>query len=162
VYAHHDCNYDYVVILEPAGEKLYRHVLTARFRNRPFHREISYPPFAAPDASMIMVSGYTFPNGSSVRKQTLVYRLEGWSLKLVFSGIEKTVPADRPAPVEDLDTKPRVGDRFFSTKDPISKAFNSKRMMETGLGRDGRLHVTAEFEWNSDADHFLPVVEEDK
>ena len=56
IYAHHDCNYDYIVILEPAGEKLYRHILTARFRNRPFHREISYPPFVAPDESMIMVS----------------------------------------------------------------------------------------------------------
>jgi hypothetical protein len=80
VYANHDCNYDYLVILEAAGEKLYRHVLTARFRNRPFHREISYPPLLAPDESMIMVSGYTVPFGAAVRKQTLVYRLEGWHL----------------------------------------------------------------------------------
>ena len=159
VYAHRDCNYDYIVILEPAGEKLYRHVLTVRFRNSPFHREISYPPFESPDASMIMVSGYTIPFGSSVRKQTLVYRLEGWRLKLVFSGVEKTLAAEPSPLVEDLDTKPEVGDYFFSTKNPISEAFKSKRVMEARVGRDGRLHVMAEFEWNPDSDHFLPALE---
>ena len=159
VYANHDCNYDYIVILEPAGEKLYRHVLTARFRNRPFHREISYPPFVAADESMIMVSGYTFPFGRSLRKETLVYRLEGWILKLVFSGVEKTLPGEPAPPVEDLDSKPLAGDYFFSAKNPISEAFKSKRMMEGRVGRDGHLHMMAEFEWNPDADHFLPVLE---
>ena len=162
IYAHHDCNYDFLIILEPATEKLYRHVLTARFRNRPFHREISYPPVMAPDESMILVSGYTFTNGNSLCKETMLYRLEGWTLKLVFSGVEKRVAMEPPPQTENLDTRPQIGDRFFATKAPIAQAFKDKRMLATTVGRDGRLHITAEFEWNYDADHFLPVASSSK
>jgi hypothetical protein len=55
--------------------------------------------------------------------------------------MEKTVAAEPTPPVEDLDTKPRLGQFFFSTKNPISEAFKSKRMMEARLGRDG--HCTS-------------------